>query len=80
MALKWNDDAHYNSPKGKWTGTSPHNGPTDWFILPFDFAAAIGKMLIHKQALGLEGFNPDGMEFMKKWLIEKEAISDSMSY
>ena len=55
-------------------------GETDWFILPHTFGITIGKKMFEQKNAGLEGFQEDGFNELKSWLIEYEIIDDSMCY
>jgi hypothetical protein len=60
--------------------TNAMGGETDWFILPFTFGAAVGKKLFEQYNAGLDGFDIEGINLLRKWLIEMEIIDDSMCY
>jgi hypothetical protein len=60
--------------------TNAMGGETDRFILPFTFGAAIGKKLFEQHNAGLDGFDIEGINLLRKWLIEMEIIDDSMCY
>ena len=73
MALRWLPDVEAEGPDGKMQEiTTIHGKETDWMILPFDFAKAIGKELIEKKVLGVPKFNEKGFRLMLNWLLENE--------
>ena len=60
--------------------TNAMGGKTDWFVLPYTFGAVIGKKLFEQKNAGLDGFNDDGYQELRNWLIEMEEIDDAMCY
>jgi len=54
---------------------------TDWFVLPFSFAAPIGRKLVEQKAAGLPGFDEDGFASMVRWLVDLVGeVDDAMCY
>lgn len=81
MALKWSKNVKRKNHEGKESEVkSIHGKETDWMIIPFDFAKAIGKELIEKKILGKAGFNEKGFHLMINWLLENGGVFDGMSY
>lgn len=81
IALKYLKPGDYKDKNGNTTLiTNAMGGKTDWFILPFTFGAAVGKKLFEQHNAGLDGFDIDGINLLRKWLIEFEIIDDSMCY
>ncbi len=81
IAIRYLKPENYKDKNGnEIIVTNSMGGETDWFILPFAFGATIGKKLIEQYFAGLEGFDNDGMEYLKKWLIDLEIIDDAMCY
>jgi len=60
--------------------TNSMGGETDWFIMPYTFGAAIGKKLFEQYNAGLDGFDQNGIEVLKSWLIDMEIIDNAMCY
>ncbi len=60
--------------------TNAMGGETEWFILPHTFGATIGKKLFEQYNAGLLGFDKNGIEILKNWLIDMEIIDDAMCY
>ena len=81
LAMRWLQPQPYTDRNGEETEVTNHmGGETDWFIVPFTFAAAIGRTLIQQQAAGLAGFSEPGMAILIEWLTELEEVSDAMCY
>ena len=81
IALKYIKPRNYNDKFGnEVVVTNSMGGETEWFILPFTFAATVGKKLFEQYNAGLEGFEVSEVEILKKWLIEMEIIDDAMCY
>ncbi len=72
MALRW-------CPGSENVSTYPGT-ETDWFLVPFTFASAIGRSLAQLHATGHAGINSDGFDTMAHWLIENEGLDDAMCY
>lgn len=71
----------YHSKDGELSKTTnTMGGATDWFVLPFSFAAPIGRKLIEQRAAGLQGFDEVGFASMVRWLVDLEEIDDAMCY
>jgi len=79
LALRWLPPEGYVGTDGT-TVTNLMEGATDWFIIPFTLAAAIGKTLVGQNAAGLDGFRDDGFRAMVSWLVEVEQLEDAMCY
>ncbi len=60
--------------------TNIMGGETDWFILPHSFGTVVGKKLFEQYSAGLSGFDKNGIDKLKDWLIEFEIIDDAMCY
>ena len=81
LAIRYLKPKNYQGKDGKEIQvTNAMGGETDWFILPFSFGVAIGKKLFEQKGAGLIGFNENGFDELKKWLIEMEEIDDAMCY
>ena len=81
LALKYIEPVNYKDKNGKEiVVTNVMGGETDWFILPYTFGVVIGRMLFEQYSAGLLGFNKTGVEVLKEWLIEIEAINDAICY
>ena len=72
LALRWCPGDESCRP---WPGSE-----TDWFLIPFTFASAIGRSLAQLHATGHAGIDPDGFQVMAEWLIENEGLDDAMCY
>jgi len=72
MALRW-------CPGSENVGTYPGR-ETDWFLVPFTFASAIGRSLAQLHATGHAGIDAEGFAKMATWLIENEGLDDAMCY
>jgi hypothetical protein len=72
LAIRWCEGSDKIQP---WPGHA-----TDWFLLPFTFAAAIGRSLIQMRAAGMAGFSDAGFNTMLGWLADLEAIDDGLCY
>lgn len=57
-----------------------HGAETEWFLVPFTFASAIGRSLAQLHANGHPGIDADGYRTMAKWLIESQGLDDAMCY
>ena len=81
IALKYLNPQNYNGKDGKEIIVKNiMGGETDWFILPHTFGITIGKKLFEQYCLGLSGFDKAGIEILKSWLVEFEAVDDAMCY
>ena len=81
IALKYLKPATLKDKDGKDVHlTNVMGGETDWFILPYTFGTVIGEKLFEQYNAGLVGFDKNGIEILKKWLIEMEVIDDAMCY
>ena len=60
--------------------TNDMGGATDWFVLPFSFAAPVGRKLVEQRAAGLPGFDEDGFASMVRWLVDPDEIDDAICY
>jgi hypothetical protein len=81
IAIRYLEPKNYIGKEGQEIRlTNVMDGETDWFILPFTFGAAIGKKLFEQKNAGLIGFNENGFNELKEWLIEMEEIHDAMCY
>ena len=79
--MKYIEPVNYKDKNGKEiVVTNVMGGETDWFILPYTFGVVIGRMLFEQYSAGLLGFNKTGVEVLKEWQIEIEAINDAMCY
>jgi hypothetical protein len=47
-------------------------------VLPFTFAAAVGRTLVSQKAAGLPGFAENGFGAMVSWLVDLEELDDAM--
>jgi hypothetical protein len=72
MALRWCDGNERLEP---WSGSA-----TEWFVLPYTFASAIGSSLAQIHAGGTVDFDEDGFSKMVTWLAENEGIDDGICY
>jgi len=72
LALRW---CPGNDSVRTWQG-----GQTDWFLIPFTFASAIGRSLAQLRATGHAGIDAEGFRMMADWLIENEGLDDAMCY
>ena len=72
LGLRWCAGDETSAP---WSGRE-----TDWFLVPFTFASAIGRSLAQLHATGHAGIDADGFRFMAEWLIEDEGLDDAMCY
>ena len=81
MAMRWLPNIKTKDKEGKEIECVSRQGSeTDWIIIPFGFAKAIGKELIEKKVLGNPKFNEEGFKLMLAWLLNYEAIFDGMTY
>ena len=81
IALKYVKPINYNDRNGNEViVTNAMGGETNWFILPHTFGVTIGKILFEQYNAGLSGFNKTEIKILKEWLIEMEAVNDSMCY
>lgn len=81
LALRWLPDREAFDKEGvPVTLTSSMNGETEWFVLPSDFAVAVGRALIERKVAGLDGFNEEGFQAMVAWLVDLEVISSGICY
>jgi hypothetical protein len=81
IALKYLNPQNYNDKDGnEIIVKNIMGGETDWFILPHTFGITIGKKLLEQYCLGLKGFDIAGIEILKDWLVEFEAVDDAMCY
>lgn len=81
IALRYIKPFDYKDKNGnKVHVTNAMGGETGWFILPHTFGATIGKKLFEQNNAGLLGFDKNGIEILKNWLIEMEIIDDAMCY
>ena len=72
MALRWcegNDRVEPGSGSG-----------TDWFVLPFTFASAIGRSLAQIRAGGTVDFDEEGFSKMVIWLEENGGFDNAICY
>src|SRR5437762_1109509 len=81
VAIRWLKPAPYAGKHGRTVQVTNHmGGETDWFVVPFTLAAAIGRTLVEQKVAGLEGFQADGVAALVRWLVEVEELPDSMCY
>lgn len=81
IALKYVKPVNYRDKHGnEMIVTNAMGGETDWFILPYTFGVAIGRILFEQYNAGLLGFDKSEIKILKEWLIEMEVISDAMCY
>ena len=81
IALKYLNPQNYCDKDGnEIIVRNKMGGETDWFILPHTFGITIGKKLFEQYCLGLRGFDEVGIEILKDWLMEFEAVDDAMCY
>ena len=82
LAMRWNDGLDVSKKTGEFAyrAESPHGKSTDWVILPWDFAVVVGRALIEKKALGMDGFDPTGYRLLTTWLLQEEAVFDGFSF
>jgi hypothetical protein len=81
LAMKWLEPAPTRYKDGKIVPkTNLMGGETDWFVLPFTFAAAIGRVLIELKVTGLPYFNEDAFAEMVEWSAELEEVNSGMCY
>ena len=81
LALRWLRPRPNTGKDGQLVQLTNHmGGETDWFVVPFSLAAAMGRMLVEQQAGGLAGFDRDGFAALVRWLIEAEELHDAMCY
>lgn len=72
MGLRW---CAGNEHIATWPG-----GETDWFLIPFTFASAIGRSLAELHATKHPEINSEGFDKMAEWLIENQGLNDAMCY
>lgn len=72
MALRW---CPGTDQIAVWPGEE-----TGWFLIPFTFAIAIGRMLSEMKAAHHPSIDPRGFEVMVQWLVEVEGLNDAMCY
>jgi len=60
--------------------TNVMGGETDWFLLPYTFGAAVGRILAEQKLAGLPGFRQNGFEKMITWLVDTGELTDAMCY
>ena len=81
IALRYMKPCSYKDKNGAEVAvTNIMGGETDWFILPHTFGATIGKKLFEQYHAGLDGFDANGVEELKDWLLDMEVIDNAMCY
>lgn len=81
LAMKWLNPQPIQRKDGTIEPTTNlMGGETDWFILPFTFAAAIARVLIELKVTAMPYFNEVGFSEMVNWLVELEEVHDAMCY
>jgi hypothetical protein len=81
MAIRWLKPHPYTGKDGRIVQVTNHmGGETDWFVVPFTLAAAMGRSLVEQKAAGLAGFDTEGFAALVRWLVEDEELHDSMCY
>jgi hypothetical protein len=81
LALRWLPSREATDKNGETRSIgSWMDGETDWFILPFDFAISIGRMLIERKVAGSGGFSDNGFRAMIEWLVDEGGIDSAVCY
>ena len=81
LAMRWLEPSPYMRKDGQMVPVTNHmGGETDWFVVPYTLAAAVGRTLVLQRAAGLPGFEDVGFAAMVAWLVEDEGLPDSMCF
>jgi hypothetical protein len=82
MAIRWTPPGSVRHSDGSEKPlTNLMGGETDWFIIPFTYAAAIGRTMVQQKAAGMdEDFQDPGFQALVDWLVQAEELPDAMCY
>jgi len=81
IALKYlKPENYFDKKENEISVTNAMGGETDWFILPSTFGEIKEKKLFEQYSAGLAGFEKEGIQLLKVWLVENEIIDNLMCY